>query len=136
MNDIFEYSTKILESHLDSFGHVNNANYLKLFEEARWDFITKNGHGLDYVLEKKVGPIILDINLRFKHELKNRDEIRITSQVVEVKNSKIYVIEQKMMREDGKLAAHALFTAGFFDLTERKLIAPESSWVRALGIRS
>ena len=134
MNDIFEYKTKILESHLDSFGHVNNANYLKLFEEARWDFITKNGHGLDYVLEKKVGPIILDINLRFKHELKNRDEIHITSQVIEVKNSKIYVIEQKMMREDGKLAAHALFTAGFFDLAERKLIAPETSWVRALGI--
>ena len=107
---------------------------LKLFEEARWDFITKNGHGLDYVLEKKVGPIILDINLRFKHELKNRDEIHITSQVIEVKNSKIYVIEQKMMREDGKLAAHALFTAGFFDLAERKLIAPETSWVRALGI--
>ena len=135
MNDIFEYRTKILESHLDSFGHVNNANYLKLFEEARWDFITKNDHGLDHVLEKQVGPIILDLTLRFKNELKNRDEITITSQVVEVKNSKIYVIEQKMLRADGKIAAHALFTAGFFDLKERKLITPPEGWTQALGIK-
>lgn len=135
MNEIFEYKTKILESHLDSFGHVNNANYLKLFEEARWDFITKNGHGLEYVLEKNVGPIILDLNLRFKYELKNRDEIIIYSQVIEVKSSKIYVIEQKMMRADGKLAAIAQFTAGFFDLAVRKLISPEPGWIKALGIK-
>lgn len=135
MNEVFEYKTKILESHLDSFGHVNNANYLKLFEEARWDFITKNGHGLDFVLEKKVGPIILDLNLRFKHELKNREDILIQSQVIEVKSSKIYIIEQKMMREDGKLVAIAQFTAGFFDLQARKLITPEAGWVKALGIK-
>lgn len=134
MNEIFEYKTRIIESHLDSFGHVNNANYLKLFEEARWDFITKNGHGLDYVLEKKVGPIILDLTLRFKHELKNREEIQILSQVIEVKNSKIYIIEQRMMKMDGKLAAIAQFTAGFFDLQERKLITPEPGWIKALGI--
>lgn len=134
MNEVFEYKTKIIESHLDSFGHVNNANYLKLFEEARWDFITQRGHGLDYVLAKKVGPVILDLNLRFKHELKNRDDITIVSQVSEIKSSKIYVIEQKMMRADGKLAAIAQFTAGFFDLNERKLITPEPSWLTALGI--
>ncbi|SRR5690606_17426786 len=134
MNEIFEYKTRILESHLDSFGHVNNANYLKLFEEARWDFITQNGHGLEYVLEKRVGPIILDLNLRFKHELKNREEIQILSQVIEVKNSKIYIIEQKMMKQDGRVAAIAQFTAGFFDLNERKLITPEPGWIKALGI--
>lgn len=134
MNEIFEYRTKILESHLDSFGHVNNANYLKIFEEARWDFITSSGYGLTYVLEKKVGPIILDLNLRFKSELKNRDEIKITSQVIEVKNPKIYVIEQKMIKDDGAVAAIAHFTAGFFDLEARKLITPEPGWIKALGI--
>ncbi len=40
------YDVLILESHLDTFGHVNNAAYLTLFEESRWDFITKNGYGL------------------------------------------------------------------------------------------
>ncbi len=50
------YEVLILESYLDSFGHVNNAAYLTLFEEARWDFITKNGYGLNKVLETPARP--------------------------------------------------------------------------------
>ncbi len=41
-----EYQLLIHEGHLDSFGHVNNATYLNLFEEARWDWITARGYGL------------------------------------------------------------------------------------------
>ena len=40
INPIYEYEKTILEQHLDTFGHVNNAAYLVLYEEARWDFIT------------------------------------------------------------------------------------------------
>ena len=36
----FIYHTQIKEKDLDTLGHVNNAKYLELFEEARWDFIT------------------------------------------------------------------------------------------------
>ena len=41
LNEVFEYELVIKECHLDSFGHVNNAIYVQLYEEARWDFITK-----------------------------------------------------------------------------------------------
>ena len=34
-NTIYEYDKTILEQHLDTFGHVNNAVYLSLYEEAR-----------------------------------------------------------------------------------------------------
>ena len=40
---IFTYEMLIKEKHLDTFGHVNNATYFELLEEARWDFITNNG---------------------------------------------------------------------------------------------
>ena len=29
--------------HTDSFGHVNNAKYLELLEEARWRYAEDNG---------------------------------------------------------------------------------------------
>ncbi len=45
----FVYDTQIKEHHLDSFGHVNNATYLSLYEEARWESITENGYGLKEV---------------------------------------------------------------------------------------
>jgi len=32
-NPIYEYQKEILEQHLDTFGHVNNAVYLSLYEE-------------------------------------------------------------------------------------------------------
>lgn len=121
--------------HLDSFGHVNNAAYVMLYEEARWDFITKNGFGLDYILKHKVGPVILDLQVRFKRELKNRESIKIISKTVEIISPKIMVLDQKMVRTDGKIASEARFTVGFFDLEERKLIDSNSDWLKAVGIK-
>ena len=133
--EIFEYELMIRENHLDSFGHVNNAVYVQLYEEARWDFITKNNCGLDKIQQNKIGPVILDLQVRFKRELKNREKIKIISQTKEVVNDKILILNQKMINEEGKIASEALFTVGFFDLKERKLIAATSEWLKAVGIK-
>lgn len=131
----FEYDVLIREMHLDSFGHVNNAAYVQLYEEARWDFITKNGFGLDYVLKHQEGPVILDLNVRFKRELKNREMIKIISRTKEIVSSKIMVLEQSMLKADGKVASEATFTVGFFDMKERKLINASPEWLRACGVK-
>ena len=81
----FEYKTQILEHHLDCFGHVNNARYLDLYEEARWDFITENGYGLKEVQVNKKGPIVLDVTCRYKREIVNRETITIKSRALESK---------------------------------------------------
>ncbi|MCM2351734.1 MAG: thioesterase family protein [Bacteriovoracaceae bacterium] len=134
-NTIFEYEVLIKEMHLDSFGHVNNAAYVMLYEEARWDFITKNGFGLDYILEHQIGPVILDLKVRFKRELKNRETIKILSKTVEIVSPKIMVLEQSMIKSDGKVASEASFTVGFFDMKARKLIDASPEWLKAVGIK-
>jgi YbgC/YbaW family acyl-CoA thioester hydrolase len=134
-NTTFEYEVLIHEVHLDSFGHVNNAAYVMLFEEARWDFITKNGFGLDYIQKHQVGPVILDLKVRFKREIKNRERIKIISRTVELISSKIIVLEQSMINSAGKIASDALYTVGFFDLKERKLINASQEWLSAIGIK-
>lgn len=133
-NLVFEYEVQIKELHLDSFGHVNNAAYLVLYEEARWDFITNNGFGLDHILKYQVGPVILDLSLRFKRELKNRDTIRITSKTIEILSPKIMVLEQQMIKSDGKVASEARFTIGFFDMKARKLVDASPDWLKAIGV--
>ena len=134
-NLIFEYEVLIREMHLDSFGHVNNAAYVMLYEEARWDFITKNGCGLDWIQEYQVGPVILDLKVRFKRELKNREKIIIRSRTIEIISPKIMVLEQSMVREDGKVASDATFTVGFFDMKLRKLTDASPEWLRAVGVK-
>ena len=135
-NKIFDYHVMIKESHLDSFGHVNYAAYLQIYEEARWDFITKHGFGLDVILKEKAGPVILDLQVRFKREIKNRESILIQSQSKELVSSKIMILEQKMINSDGKIASEALFTVGFFDMKERKLIEAPAEWLKAVGVVS
>lgn len=136
MNEIFEYEIIIKENHLDSFGHVNNAVYVQLYEEARWDFITKNGYGLEVIQKLQVGPVLLDMQVRFKREIKNREKIKITSQTKEIISPRIMTLEQKMINSNGKVASEALFTVGFFDMKERKLVDARPEWLHAVGIKS
>lgn len=129
----FKYQVQILEKHLDTFGHVNNAAYLELYEEARWDFIQDSGHGLEHILREKIGPVVLEANIKFRRELKNREKITITSKTISL-NGKILTLEQKMIKEDGQIASIATFTVGIMDLKARKLIEAPSGWLSAVGV--
>lgn len=127
------YRLQILERHLDTFGHVNNATYLELFEEARWDWITQNGYGIDRVQSERKGPTILEINLQFKRELKNRQWVEIVSRIGDYK-SRVGTCFQNIVDETGAAYCEARFVIGLFDLDQRKLIEPTDEWRRAVGL--
>jgi YbgC/YbaW family acyl-CoA thioester hydrolase len=128
---VHEYPVQIKERHLDTFGHVNNAQYLILFEEARWETITSRGHGLKYVHETQIGTVVLECTIRFRRELHLRETIVICTQVKEV-SSRTITLSQRMIKENGKLGAEATFTMGCFDLPTRKLISPTPEWLAAI----
>ena len=135
-SEVFSYETLIREHHLDSFGHVNNATYLELLEEARWELITRRGFGLREIQQKGVGPVILEIQMRFKKELHLRDSIRITT-VLEKYTGKIAELVHAIYRP-GKSGEELCFTAtlmvGLFDLRKRSLILPTPEWKHAIGL--
>ena len=79
---IFRFQLLIKENHLDTFGHVNNATYLQLLEEARWEFLTSQGFSLKAIHALKVGPIVLECHIKFLKELTLRQQITIESQVL------------------------------------------------------
>lgn len=128
----FSYPIIIKEIYLDTFGHVNNAMYLTILEEARWDLITKNGYGLKKIQETGQGPTILEIKLLFLKELRLREQISIETQMVSYER-KVGKLVQKMVR-DGEVCCEAEFIIGLFDLKERKLILPTPEWLRAVGM--
>jgi thioesterase-3 len=129
---IFTYPLTIIESHLDAFSHVNNATYLMLLEQARWDLITKNGFGLERIMKSGVGPTILEITIRFLKELRLRENIIIETELVSYVN-KIGVLNQRIMRS-GEVCCEAVFKIGLFDLAERALILPTKAWLEAIGV--
>jgi len=132
MHRVHTYEIIVRESLLDSYGHVNNAAYLTLFEEARWEWITSQGYGMNVIHRLKKGPLILEAHLEFKREMILREEISICSWV-ESYVKKICNIRQQMVKSDGQIACEARFVACFFDLTERKIILPSPEWLKAVG---
>ena len=128
---IFYYHVLIRESYLDTFGHVNNAAYLTLFEEARWDLITARGYGIPTIQQLKLGPTILQLSVRFMKEIKLRDSIEIQTSATNCLK-KVATLYQSMYR-NGELCAQAEFAMGLFDLQERKLVQPTTAWLHAIG---
>jgi acyl-CoA thioester hydrolase len=133
LGSVHEYPVLIREQHLDTFGHVNNATYLQLFEEARWDLVTRNGYGLDEVVRRRMGPIILEASLKFQRELRNRQAVVIRSWT-DSYVGKVARFTQQMVDEQGRVCCDGTFVFGLFDLTARKLIPPTPDWLRAVGI--
>lgn len=130
--ETFHYPLTILERHLDTFGHVNNAAYLQILEEARWDLITARGFGMYEIIKSGIGPTILECNIRFIKELRLRQDIVIVSQTQSYER-KICMMKQSILNETGKICAEAMFTVGLFDTKERKLIPPTPEWLHAIG---
>ncbi len=126
------YKTRILEQHLDTLGHVNNTAYAALFEEARWQLITDGGFGLDNVEKTGLAPVILEMNLRFKREVRNRENIRIETRCASY-IGKISKLEQIMFNEADEEACVGKFTFGLFNLKTRHLMPPTPEWLSAIG---
>jgi len=132
-NRVFEQSIVIREGHLDTFGHVNNARYLEIFEQARWDLITDNGFGIEHVKASGTGPVILEINLRFLREVKNRQQVLIRS-CVDSYEGKIGRMTQLLVDDSEQICCEGKFVFALWDTRTRKIIAPTPDWRAAVGL--
>lgn len=131
----FTYDLVIKEHHLDSYQHVNNATYLALYEEARWELITQRGYGYDVVHKTGLGPVILEVQLKFFKELNLREKIKITFELLSYEG-KIFKLKQQMIKTNGDIASEVILTGGFFDLKARKLILPNEAWLHAVELKT
>jgi len=132
MYKVFQYPVTIKEAHLDTFAHVNNAVYLALLEEARWELLNQGNFGMKEIQKTGIGPTVLEIKISFLKELHLHDRIIIETEMVSYKK-KIGVLAHRILR-DGQLCCTAEYVIALFSLKERKLINPTPEWLYAVGI--
>lgn len=130
-NIIHEYSLTIVEHHLDFLGHVNNATYLQIFEEARWDLLRQMGFSKKELATYQISPIVLEVHVRFRRELLLGKHIKIRTEFKNI-DKRIHEIYQTI-HDGSENFCDAKFIVGIFDLRERKLISPPSIWKEALA---
>jgi thioesterase III len=131
----FHWKFKVLETHLDTFGHMNHAKYLEVFEQARWELINQGGYGLKKIMKTQIGPTILEAKIQYRRELLLHEEVTIESICTEY-SSKLGKVYQRMINASGKEASNLEIIIGLFNMKTRKLIVPTPEWKSALGIKS
>jgi thioesterase-3 len=108
--------------HCDAYGHVNNARYLELLEEARWSF-------LEPALKEKFFDtrnllfVVVNINISYKKPLLPTQVIDIEITDVTYNNKSMVVRQTIVDKNTQELASEALVT---FVLLNSKTGKPET----------
>ena len=125
------FKIKIEPEMTDEYGHLNNARYLELFELARWHILEKSSLGIDYVREKKIVPVILEVNIKYKKEVYPGENIQIET-CGDHDGGRIFYFFQLMKDKADNICATATFKAGLFDLRNRTMLKADEKWLKAL----
>ncbi|WNI26254.1 acyl-CoA thioesterase [Streptomyces sp. ITFR-16] len=117
---------------LDTQGHLNQAVYLQYAEHARWELLRAAGLPQDRLLADGVGPVALEVTVKFRSELRGGDRVRVTCRF-DYGEGKTFTVAQQILKEDGTLAAEVTGVAGILDLTTRRLIADPARRLASLA---
>lgn len=129
---MYTYTKTIIESDLDFLGHVNNARYMSLLEEARWDHAHHHGMKLTDIKKHQLGFVVLRADLQFKKELTNRENIQIET-TFSPQAAKVMTMQQIIRKENGEIACIGDITYGVMDIRTRKLVFPPALWLQMIG---
>jgi len=119
---MFETSFRIRSTQVDTFGHLNNAAYLEVYEWARWEWSESEGlDPSDLIDERHIGPAIVHIDLSFFKEILINEKILVRTWFHEMDKVKA-VIAQEMLKPDGTLASRVFISFVMFHLQKRKVV--------------
>ena len=104
---------KVRSYECDSYGHVNNANYLNYLEFARWEFLKDIGFDYFAIREAGYGIFVARVEIDYKRPALTDDELTINSRSIK-KGVVSGIIAQEIWRGDD-LLVEAKVTWAFVD---------------------
>jgi acyl-CoA thioester hydrolase len=133
---VFSVSVAVRSYELDSQGHLNQATYLQYCEHARWEMLRAAGIDRDRLTASGVGPVLLELNIRYHRELRAGDAVDVTCEMAP-SAATIFRLEQEAIKVDGTVAARATTFGGLStSRVASSLPTPLSGWRRLRQDRS
>jgi acyl-CoA thioester hydrolase len=132
MADPFRVRITVRGYELDTQGHLNQAVYLQYSEHARWEFLRAAGITQDRLIASGVGPVVLEITVRYLRELRGGDEVDVTCEL-HWGEGKTFQIVQNFTRPDGTEVATVTGVGGLLDLSARRLVPDPRERFRELA---
>ena len=106
---------KVRGYHCDFYGHVNNARYLELMEEARWQYL-EVGLGLEYWSGRGLGFVVAGIDIKYKRPASPGMELEISTEMTESEGRTGYIQQVFTDRQSGKTVVEARVKFAVIDL--------------------
>ncbi|MSQ02548.1 MAG: hypothetical protein EXR71_11790 [Myxococcales bacterium] len=130
---VFHHPVVIQPEQIDILGHLNNAAYLMIFEAARWAVLRETGASWDQLAALGVSPVVLEIDLKFRREVRLGDTVAVESSFRRT-GPRRFAATQRLVDAAGKLRASAELIGTFFDVRTRRIIDPPTALLGALGL--
>lgn len=105
INEVTEYSMRVLPTDLDLLLHVNNGIYFSLMDFGRWDMIFRNGV-FDACMKRGWYSVVAAESIKFKKSLKLWDKFTLQTQLVSHDEKNIFIQQKFICR--GELMATGL----------------------------
>ncbi len=84
----FTYSRKIYGYECDIYGHMNNANYLQIYEEARSEALDETKYSIHALSDLEMGIFVIRVELDYKKGVCFGEKIRIETHIQELNRVK------------------------------------------------
>jgi acyl-CoA thioester hydrolase len=118
----------------DTQGHLNQSVYLQYAEHARWSLLQEAGIRQGDLLGRGLGPVALEVTVRYLRELRAGDEVGVSCAFV-WGEGRTFRTEQTVRKADGTVAAEVTGVGGLMDLGARRLVADPRERFRDLADR-
>ncbi|WP_194918531.1 acyl-CoA thioesterase [Catenulispora rubra] len=118
---VFSVPVTVRGYELDTQGHLNQAVYLQYAEHARWELLRAAGIRQNDLIAGGIGPIVVEVNVKFLRELRGADEVDVTCELIWAEG-KVYQFKQQILKKDGTVCADIVVVGGILDLQARKLV--------------
>jgi acyl-CoA thioester hydrolase len=121
---------RIIYADTDAMGVMYYANYLRVYEAARGDFMRKIGFSFSEMEKRGIVCPAINVNLEYFRFAKFDNEVTIITSVEKIPASKLEFI-QEMYDTDNTIINRAIVTLGFVNSEKFKAVrCPE--WIMSL----
>ncbi|MCM2322155.1 MAG: acyl-CoA thioesterase [Oligoflexia bacterium] len=97
MRKVYHCTVEVRGYELDSYGHVNHAQYLGYLEHARWKMLAEEGVTLKTLAEWKRWPVVGSLEVRYLRPAFAGDELKIETRILEYRKV-AFTLEQRIFR--------------------------------------
>jgi len=114
---IFSFEKKIYGFDCDVYGHLNNANYLQIYEAARAEALNSMGMPIAKLKEMNIMLFLIRVEIEYKKGIELEDTVTVKSSIIEHNKLKS-IWKQEVYNSQGQLCSTALVTGVY--VTEGK----------------